>query len=177
MKPESATRVPSNDPVVIRPARVADLPAIVAMRDALNDLERSNCQHAPIQRLSLDEFTAQWGQTLDDPGHCWRIVESAGRPIGFGLIYLLPRTRPIGAFLHWAYLDAAYRGEGLGRHLFDHLVEWARSKGSKRIELQFIEGNEGGRLFWDRMGFRPYARKCVCYLEPGDASPSSDAPA
>src|SRR5262249_23561037 len=60
--------------VALRPARRDDLPAIVAMRDALNALELAGSPHAPIQRLTVDEFAALWGPTFDDPRHCWRVV-------------------------------------------------------------------------------------------------------
>jgi GNAT superfamily N-acetyltransferase len=154
-------------PVSVRPATARDLPAIVAMRDALNALELSGSPHAPIQRLTLEEFTALWGGTLDHPAYCWRVVEAEHRPIGFGLIYLMtPRTQPPGAFVHWAYLDPSYRRQGLGRLLLDHLLDWARGQGANRVELQFIEGNQAAQRFWTKVGFHTYARKCVHYLSP-----------
>jgi len=153
-------------PVSLRPATRSDLPAIVAMRDELNDLELAGCPHAPIVRLTLDEFTALWGHTFASAGHCWRIVEQDGRPIGFGLVYLMtPATRPPGAYLHWAYLRLGHRQRGTGRLLFDELASWARSQGANRIELQFIEGNEPARGFWTKVGFRGFAHKCVHYLD------------
>ena len=157
--------LPPIGPFLIRPAVAADLPAIVTLRDTLNRLELSGSPHAPIQRLTLDEFTALWGPTLEDPAYCWRVVETEGRLIGFGLIFLLGQTQPPGAFVQWAYLEPAYRRQGLGRLLFDQLFTWARNVGANRIELQFIDGNTFAERFWAKMGFRPYARKCVRYLE------------
>ncbi|HZT82824.1 MAG TPA: GNAT family N-acetyltransferase, partial [Gemmataceae bacterium] len=152
-------------PARLRPATAADLPAIVAMRDRLNRLELAGCPHASIIPLSLEQFTALWGRTLDDPDSCWRIVEADGRPVGFGLIYLArPRTQPPTAFLHWAYLEEPQRRQGLGRRLVGELIAWAAGKGADRVELQFIEGNEPARQFWERMGFRAYARKAVRFL-------------
>lgn len=154
--------------VSFRPATVEDLPTLVAMRDDLNRLEQTGCPHAAIQPLSLEEFASIWRPTLDSPTHCWRIVEAAGRPIGFGLIYLVyPRVREPGAFLHWAYLDPSYRGQGVGRRLLEQLLGWARARGARRIDLQYIDGNETAARFWAAMGFRPYARKCVLYPESG----------
>jgi GNAT superfamily N-acetyltransferase len=149
---------------IIRPARADDLPAIVPMRNRLNELELAGCPHAAIVPLTLDEFAAIWGPTLDLPTHCWRVVEAAGRPVGYGLIYLAsPRTVPPGAFLHWAYLEEVYRSSGLGRQLVQTMLDWAVAQGANRIELQYIDGNVVGERFWIRMGFRPYARKCVYY--------------
>jgi GNAT superfamily N-acetyltransferase len=125
----------------------------------------SGCPHASIQKLTLEEFSALWGPTLADPAYCWRLVESQGQPVGFGLIYLqAPRMTPPGAFLHWAYLEEEFRRQGAGRALLDELLAWAREQGAGRVELQFIDGNEGARRFWEKMGFLPYAHKCVHYL-------------
>lgn len=153
--------------VELRAARANDLPALVALRDKLNALERAGCPHAPIVRLSVEEFTAVWGGTFDSPDHCWRVLQVGPRLIGFGLIYLVPLgPPPPGAFIHWAYLEPEYRRLGLGQALLDHLLDWARSRGADRVELQFIDGNEAAQHFWAKMGFQTYARKCVRSLAP-----------
>ena len=158
--------------VGIRPATLNDLPAIVAMRNDLNALELAACPHAAIQRMTLEQFTAQWGRTIGDPDYCWRLVEAGRQPVGFALIYLTtPRVAPTPAYLQWAYLAPPYRRRGVGRMLFEHLAGWARARGAGRIELQFIEGNEPAERFWAKVGFRPYARKCVHYL---DREPRTD---
>jgi GNAT superfamily N-acetyltransferase len=152
--------------IVLRSATAADLPTLVAMRDQLNRLELSGSPQAPIQRLSVEAFTRLWGHTLENPDYCWRIVERDRRPIGFGLLYLIPKSQPPGAFLHWAYLEEGHRRLGLGQRLFDELLTWASGKGANRIELRYIDGNESARNFWTKMGFQPFARQCVRYLEP-----------
>ena len=99
----------------------------------------------------------------------------AGAPVGFGLIYLIsPRGRPPGAFIHWAYLAEGQRRRGLGQLLLDELLRWARARGANRVELQFIDGNVAAERFWTRMGFRPYARKCVRYFDSPSPGPGAD---
>lgn len=152
---------------VVRPATSRDWPVIVAMRDRLNQLELAGCPHAPIRKLSVAEFTAIWGETLDRPSHAWRLVETDGQPVGFGLIYLQrPQVPEAGAFIHWAYVEPACRRQGLGQMLIEHLFDWARARGAGHVELQFIEGNTIAEQFWTKIGFRPYARKCVCAIPP-----------
>ena len=152
--------------VRIRPAAVADLPAIVAMRDRLNELERAACPHAAIQPFTLEQFTTHWSPSMSNPNFCWRIVDADGRPVGFGLIYLLaPQLPRSAAYIHWAYLEESLRRRGCGRLLLDDLLAWAKSKGASRVELQYIDGNQAAERFWTKMGFRGFARKCVRYLE------------
>jgi GNAT superfamily N-acetyltransferase len=151
--------------ITIRPGTTADLPAIVAMRDRLNELERQGCAHASIIPMSLEQFTAMWSGTFSSPHHCWRIVEQDGQPVGFALIYVsIPRTTPAGAYLHWAYLEPTVRRGGVGQQLFTALRDWAATQGVNRIELQYIEGNGTAERFWKKMGFRSYATRCVQYL-------------
>jgi GNAT superfamily N-acetyltransferase len=157
--------------LAFRQATIDDLPAIVAMRDELNQLELAGCPYAPIRKLSVEQFTADWGKSFDDPNYFWCLVEAAGKPAGFALIYLMtPSSRPPGAFIHWAFLRPPQRRRGAGRMLFDHLAAWARERGANRIELQFIEGNEDARQFWARIGFRPFAQKCVDYFDSSAAT-------
>jgi GNAT superfamily N-acetyltransferase len=152
--------------VRIRPATVDDLPAVVAMRDRLNELERAGCPHAAIQPFTLEQFTTHWSPSMSNPNFCWRIVEASGRPVGFGLIYLItPQLPRSAAYIHWAFLEESQRRRGAGRLLLDELLAWAKSKGANRVELQFIDGNQAAERFWTKMGFRGFARKCVQYLE------------
>jgi GNAT superfamily N-acetyltransferase len=152
--------------VTLRPAHARDLPAIVAMRDRLNDLERSGCSHAAVIPMTLEQFTAIWAPTLESPAHCWRILEGEGEPVGFGLIYLsAQRPAPVAAYIHWAYVEAEFRRGGVGRMLLDSLLKWARDQRAERVELQFIDGNGIAESFWIKNGFQPYARKCVKYLK------------
>ena len=151
-----------NQSVSLRPAKASDLPAIVAMRDKLNQLELAGCPYASIQPLSLEEFTAVWGGTFDSPSHCWRIVETEGRPIGFGLIYLtMPKITGSAAYIQWAYVEEAFRRHGIGQLLLAELLDWAKKQGANRVELQFIDGNQEAERFWTKMGFRGFARKCL----------------
>jgi GNAT superfamily N-acetyltransferase len=152
--------------VTLRPARARDLPAIVAMRDQLNDLERSGCPHAAIVPLTLDQFTAIWGPTFDSPTHCWQVIEGEGKLVGFGLIYLsTQRPAPLAAYIHWAYVEKEFRRSGVGQMLLKSLLKWARDRRAERVELQFIDGNGIAEKFWTKMGFQPFARKCVKYLK------------
>jgi GNAT superfamily N-acetyltransferase len=149
----------------IRPATRDDLPAIVAMRDDLNVHELTGCPHASIVRMNLETFRAAWEKSFEDPACCWRLVELDGQPAGYGCIYLTsPRLNPPIAYVQWAYLTPSCRRLGLGEKLFAELAGWARQQGAGRIELQFIDGNELAEKFWMKMGFQPYARRCVLYL-------------
>ena len=118
--------------------------------------------HASITKLTLEEFSAYWGPTFADADYCWRIVEADGNAAGFGLLYILkPRVPPLAGFVQWTYIDPSCRRKGAGQELVENLFAWARDRHVQRVELQYIDGNQFAERFWRKMGFEPYARKCV----------------
>lgn len=59
-----------------------------------------------------------------------------------------------------------WRGQGVGRALMDAAIDWARTAGAHKVELQMWPHNEAARLLYERMGFvqegylrRHYPRK------------------
>ena len=65
-------------------------------------------------------------------------------------------------FRHRADLDIsllkAYWGQGIGTAMFEALIEVAREKGVRQLELDYIEGNARGRGLYEKMGFQEVAR-------------------
>jgi len=58
---------------------------------------------------------------------------------------------------HRAYLVAGVhsdsRGKGVGKALFAHVVEWAKTVSLHRLELTVIAGNEPAVALYQKMGF------------------------
>lgn len=48
---------------------------------------------------------------------------------------------------------AEYRGQGLGRRLVEHVLEWARKRGIVRITLLADRDNQAALEFYHRLGF------------------------
>lgn len=55
------------------------------------------------------------------------------------------------------------RGRGTGSAMAREIIEWARVRGIRRIELQAASGNSGTLTFWAGQGFEEYAR--LMYLD------------
>jgi ribosomal protein S18 acetylase RimI-like enzyme len=66
-----------------------------------------------------------------------------------------------------ALLPAA-RGDGIGAALLDAARDEAARRGAEGIALLVAEGNEGAMRFYEREGFRPFARLVYAPLDPPD---------
>ena len=52
-------------------------------------------------------------------------------------------------------VDEACRGQGIGRALFDFVLQEARRRGCYEVTLCVWEGNDSARRFYDCMGMKP----------------------
>ena len=52
-------------------------------------------------------------------------------------------------------VNPSYRGQGLGRELFEFLKEEAKCLNCYNITLNEWEGNEGARKFYEKLGMKP----------------------
>jgi ribosomal protein S18 acetylase RimI-like enzyme len=60
------------------------------------------------------------------------------------------------------------RGGGVGAALLDGARREAARRGAEGIALLVTEGNDGALRFYEREGFRPFARLVVAPLDPRD---------
>ena len=49
-----------------------------------------------------------------------------------------------------------FRGQGIGKQLFEEVKNWSKEKGVNRIELKVAPGNKLGYTFYSRLGFKDY---------------------
>lgn len=80
-------------------------------------------------------------------------------------------------------VKAAYRGNGLGRKLVEHILAWAAANGLPRVTLLADKDNAPALAFYERMGFEYSAmrvlRKTIratgpaLIAIPGSSNPSS----
>lgn len=48
-----------------------------------------------------------------------------------------------------------YRGKGLGRHLVEHVLTWAKGQSLTRVTLLADRANQGALDFYNKLGFEP----------------------
>ena len=52
-------------------------------------------------------------------------------------------------------VDEQCRGEGIGKHLFDYVIDYAQSIGCYNVTLNVWEGNDSAKSFYGKCGLKP----------------------
>jgi len=120
-----------------RAARAADYDAIAAVVDDW----WGRPVLAALPRLFLDHFHAS-SLVIDGP---------AG-PLAF-LVGILSPSRPREAYVHFAGVAPAARGQGLGRQLYAEFFALARADGRRLVSAVTAPVNSGSVAFHRSMGF------------------------
>lgn len=68
--------------------------------------------------------------------------------------------RPV-LLLEDVIVKAAYRGQGLGRRLVEHVLRWAETAGMVRVTLLADRDNAPALAFYARLGFVPSAMQVL----------------
>lgn len=137
----------------IRFASAADLPA---MADLLHELFTLESDFQPDRTRQL----AGLHLIFDSParGRLF-VLHVAGRVAGMANALITVSTAQ-GApvlLLEDVIVSRAYRGAGHGRALVEHVLDWARSQGMRRVTLLADEHNAPALAFYERLGFEKSA--------------------
>jgi GNAT superfamily N-acetyltransferase len=135
----------------LRPARPADVPAVLRLLRGLAEYERL-----------LHEVTAtaaELHETLFGPqprAHAV-LADVAGEPVGLALFYYTLNTFKLqpNIFLEDLFVDPAHRGTGIGLALMRHLAQRAVAEGCGRIEWRVLNWNKPSIDFYHRLGAQP----------------------
>ncbi|AQW30992.1 GNAT family N-acetyltransferase [Ralstonia syzygii subsp. celebesensis] len=139
--------------IVVRPARLADLPAVAAI---YAHHVRTGTASFELDPPDLAEMTRRF-QALQDTGMPYLVAEADGNLLGYA--YAGPhRARP--AYRHTVedsiYLDTAAQGRGVGTLLLDTLVRECTARGFRQMVAVVGGGQEnlGSMRLHARCGFR-----------------------
>jgi len=84
-------------------------------------------------------------------------VDSAGSIVGY-VTTRLSRDSGIGWIPNLA-VDPAHQGQGLGRALLEHAVNFFRESGMQVAKIETLEQNPVGQQLYPSLGFRDVARQ------------------
>ncbi|TIS62318.1 MAG: GNAT family N-acetyltransferase [Mesorhizobium sp.] len=139
--------------VVIRRAREADLPAIVAMLadDALGRA-RENAS-VPLAQAYLDAFAA----VDSDPNQLLAVMTDGADIIGTLQISFLAGLSLQGAWrgqIEAVRVAADRRGERLGQRLLEWAIGKCRERGCRVVQLTTNKSRLDAHRFYERLGFK-----------------------
>ena len=155
--------------VVVRSYGREDLVAVESLWIALYQHQKDHGMLLEVSPSSFKDWAASMTMALGRFS-CLFAAEEKLRPIGFlaGRIRSLPPYFggfPVG-FISEVFVDAAYRGQGVGRRLMAAAIEWFQAQKVRRIELQVVINNVGARKVYREMGWKDELVQMVWEVDP-----------
>ena len=156
----------------VRPARVADIPALARLNETVQGLHAA-AHPALFKAVPKEEAIGGWfADFLAKPGAQLLLGEEAGEPIGYiaGLIVQYPenpfrRSLTLGLVDQLTVVAEAQR-QGYGERLLTVLLARFRAAGVGRVELSVWAFNAGARRFYERQGFVTSIERMSLDLDP-----------
>jgi len=143
------------EPVILRPFAPSDADWLAARHGTLYaQTEGFDATFAPLVAGILDDFI----DAHDPAVEAGWIAEAAGQPVGsIFCVRLDERTAKLRLFL----LEPQMRGQGLGKRMLAHCVDFARTCGYSRMELWTHESHKAACALYAASGWRLAASKPV----------------
>jgi RimJ/RimL family protein N-acetyltransferase len=131
---------------VIRATTEADLGAALDLMEAVAREERWIATEAPIDR---EERAARWREGFDRDDVASFVADADGRIVGSAGISGGGAVPPyLGMFV-----DEEWRGRGIGGALLEACIEWARSSGAHKVQLEVWPDNVAAISLYEKYGF------------------------
>jgi ribosomal-protein-alanine N-acetyltransferase len=138
--------------LLIHPATVADLPAMMALEK----------RAATAAHWSAEQYDALF--RASDPGRVALILWEASELQGFVI------ARVVGK--EWEIENIAVAGparrRGLGTRLLGELLDSARAKDAAAVFLEVRESNQAARVLYEKWAFREGGRRPGYYKDPAE---------
>ncbi|MQS38062.1 GNAT family N-acetyltransferase [Streptomyces katsurahamanus] len=138
--------------LVIRPAIMDDIPAIVAM---LAD-DPLGAQRETLEDLS--PYYAAFERLDQDPNQHQAVAVREGRVVGTLQLTIIPglsRRGSTRSVIEGVRVHAAERGSGLGTRLIEWAIAESRRQGCQLVQLTSDVTRTDARRFYERLGFEP----------------------
>ena len=149
----------------IEPALLADIPALVALLQALFAREREFTPNPDLQRQGLELILAR-------PSSGQVFVARDGADV-LGMVSLLfTVSTALGAPVCWLedmVVRGDARGRGIGSRLVAQALAHAHGRGFARVTLLTDADNAGARRFYQRHGFAASDMVAMRWLSPVEA--------
>lgn len=169
--------------MLIRPAHVADVPAVLPMVERTCALHQSMDPSKygflphPAQR-----YESWLGARANDPRSVF-LVADRQTPEAPTLVGFLVATteREIGiyrlkeyGFIHDLWVEPAYRNEGLARQMMSLAIERFAQIGVAQVRLDVLLSNEPARRLFESCGFRPSTLEMLLELPASNQPDNSE---
>ena len=147
--------------ITVRRAEARDIPAIMDLLVQVNMVHhngRPDLFKGPTTKYTEDELAAILSS---DDTPVFVGVDESGRVLGHGFCVLQHAGGQLMEEHDTLYIDdicvdEAARGLGVGRAVYEHILDHARSLGCYNVTLNVWSCNPGAMRFYEKLGMAPY---------------------
>ncbi|MCA9946469.1 MAG: GNAT family N-acetyltransferase [Anaerolineales bacterium] len=136
----------------------ADIDTIVRFSDTLFREDAGTRDKTVNVGWARENGRSYFSEFVTKNGRCCWLAEVEGQAVGYlaGYIseasdYRLVKT----AELESMYVNADYRGQGVGTALATHFIQWTQTQGAKAITVTAYAANQTAINFYQTLGFQP----------------------
>ncbi len=145
----------------VRRAEARDIPAILNLLvqvDMVHHNGRPDLFKGPATKYSVEELQ---GIIVDEETPVFVCTDEQGRVLGHGFCIMQHSGGQLmeehtTVYIDDICVDEAARGQGVGRALYGHILEFAREKGAYNVTLNVWTCNPGAMAFYEKLGLKPY---------------------
>lgn len=147
----------------IRKASQKDIEPIVKLNSQLADYHTQFDAFYKTGRASAKDFKKHLKEIINRRNSRVIVAEDQGKIIGFFMGCInnsKPYAKPkkVGG-LSTAFVCQGYRRSGIGREMFEDLLNWFRKNKIKNVELSVDFRNEIGGQAWKKFGFKDFMKR------------------
>jgi ribosomal protein S18 acetylase RimI-like enzyme len=150
--------------IVIRPYRQSDREAVIALTvSAFNGVSIEHNLDLRLGPVAGRDWQWRKGRDIerdiDTPGSELAVAEyeETGEVAGYVTLFMDHDSR-VG-WIHNLAVDAGLRGQGLGRRLIEHALDYFRTKGMTVARIETLDQNPVGQHLYPSVGFKEIARQ------------------
>jgi ribosomal-protein-alanine N-acetyltransferase len=138
--------------IMLRPAEASDLERMLELA--------GDSPGAPVWT------TETWRRVLESAAageqRVVMVAESAKEFAGFGVLGIAGET----AELESLAVRTSWRRRGVGKHICEELLGWARAQGAAQVSLEVRVSNRAAHALYEALGFREAGVRRAYYREP-----------
>ena len=149
----------SNVDVMIREGTTHDIPLLLAFIRSMAAFEDLT--------VTATEESLRNALFCEPPSGAFLLVFSSGKPIGY-VTYFFTFSSMVGKRGLWLddlFLDADYRGQGVGKAIMAHLAQIALDHDCGRFEWMVLDWNEPAIGFYEKLGAHVFKEWRVCRVD------------
>jgi ribosomal protein S18 acetylase RimI-like enzyme len=149
--------------LIIRTATPDDLPAIKELWKEFMDFHKTGNPFFTRLEDAHEDFGRFMRNNLSKDDWLILVATDDDQVIAYSsatvMVYPPIYQDPRYGYIQDVAVTKAYRGQGVGRKLFERMVTWFREKDVSRLELEVSVTNEVSQAFWQKIGFTDFTKK------------------